>query len=579
MTKLGDMLEKRAREREAVPSETARICGLPRVSYEGTGGVRAWGRPGGTLKLRPVQAAALLAIQDSRGGFLPIGVGHGKSWVACLAATALDRDLAIIVAPAGTLKQLRDTHAELSRHFDVRAAAFVSYGAISGKTGGALLANLMRHVSAKRTVLVLDEAHKIRNATAARTMRVIRFSVAHPDVAVVAMSGTLTSKSIADMSHLAEMALRDKSPIPRNARELDIWSRCMDVDGRAAAHDWRWMEQLAQWSGHSLDGERGEQRQQVLRLAFRDRLDSCPGVVSTRDASVSCALYLGMHEESPDDLELRELISAAQEGIHPSGEIIIDDLERHRVLTQLAAGFWYRWVWPDGQPDEAWLESRRAWGRFVRSEIERNAREGYDSPGLVYDQVALEFEHGSRRAIHLAWYAWSIQKHKPEPPVEPVWVSDWLVRFASGWLAEHPDAIVWYQSEAVATQLEAAGITVYRAGDDPPREAHSCAMSIRAHGTGLNLQSWSRALVLEPPSSGSTWEQLLGRLHRQGQHADEVIWEVMAHAPPLRTAMRAADKSARYIAQTTGQRQKLLIAAPYTLSPPTLGAGFLGESP
>jgi hypothetical protein len=33
--------------------------------------------------------------------------------------------------------------------------------------------------------------------------------------------------------------------------------------------------------------------------------------------------------------------------------------------------------------------------------------------------------------------------------------------------------------------------------------------------------------VVFPPSTGTIWEQLLGRLHRSGQQADDVVFEVM----------------------------------------------------
>jgi hypothetical protein len=82
-------------------------------------------------------------------------------------------------------------------------------------------------------------------------------------------------------------------------------------------------------------------------------------------------------------------------------------------------------------------------------------------------------------------------------------------------------------------------------------------MSIQAHGTGKNLQKWSDAYVLEPPSGGAAWEQLLGRLHRQGQTADAVIFAVAQHAPAFAHALRSARTDARYIEDVSGNRQKL----------------------
>ena len=66
-----------------------------------------------------------------------------------------------------------------------------------------------------------------------------------------------------------------------------------------------------------------------------------------------------------------------------------------------------------------------------------------------------------------------------------------------------------------------------------------CA-SPRAHGTGKNLQQFARNLVANPPSDGATWEQLIGRTHRQGQEADEVTVEVYRHTAPFLEAVEKA---------------------------------------
>jgi len=87
------------------------------------------------------------------------------------------------------------------------------------------------------------------------------------------------------------------------------------------------------------------------------------------------------------------------------------------------------------------------------------------------------------------------------------------------------------------------------------------AASIKAHGTGKNLQhAFSRAVVLVPPSDGATWEQLLGRLHRQGQKADEVWFDIMANTEPFKKSVATAQKRGDYMSDTLNQEQKLLIA-------------------
>ncbi len=536
-----------------------RLLCLPREDHAGEPGELDSGLRlrDGTWTLRPIQETALRAVRACQGGFLPIGVGHGKSLIAILAATVLDRQLAIILAPASTVRQLRETYTELSAHYRVRPAHILSYAVLSRPEGTALLEDLITGYADTDVVLVCDEAHKIRRRESARTKRVIRFMRAHPGVSFVALSGTMTSKGLEDMSHLAELALRDGSPLPLQREHLNIWCRCLDVDGMANRYDWRWLQPVGEWDGVDLSALRGRQRVERARQAVRSRLRSAPGVVATREGSIGCSLYLlpDTDIEIPDYIQL--LLEQAAEGIDPEGEPILDDLAAWRIQRHLTAGFYYRWLWPGGVVDEPWLDARREWTRRVRAELERNARAGYDSPKLVSNQIEAEYAQGDRRAMHRAWYAWELERHKPPPPVEPVWLDSYLVDHAAQWLASTVDGLVWYSSAAVGEQLAARGIRTYGAGDDPPRDAHPAAMSIAAHGTGKNLQKWSDAYVLEPPSGGAAWEQLLGRLHRQGQTADAVIFAVAQHAPAFVGALRSARTDARYIEDVSGNRQKL----------------------
>ena len=68
------------------------------------------------------------------------------------------------------------------------------------------------------------------------------------------------------------------------------------------------------------------------------------------------------------------------------------------------------------------------------------------------------------------------------------------------------------------------------------------------------------SLVLTPPGSGAAWEQLLGRLHRPGQNADEVLFKVWTHTKELRASFEQALADASYIETTLGSKQKLSYA-------------------
>ena len=125
------------------------------------------------------------------------------------------------------------------------------------------------------------------------------------------------------------------------------------------------------------------------------------------------------------------------------------------------------------------------------------------------------------------------------PPTRTEWLDHYLAAEAVRWRdsGPHERAILWYASPEVGDDLRRRGFSVYGRGSDQPRDHVAFpACSIRVHGEGKNLQAWARALVLEPPSSGQVWEQLLGRLHRPGQASYDVRFDVAAHAWPFRNA-------------------------------------------
>jgi len=190
-----------------------------------------------------------------------------------------------------------------------------------------------------------------------------------------------------------------------------------------------------------------------------------------------------------------------------------------------------------------------------------SAAEGYASPLLVANRIRSEVEAGMGRAIHSAWYSWfgtGLNK-VPAPPTVPIWVDTFLIDHAVQWLKDsYTPAILWYSSRAVEEAFKQRGIVVYGAGANPPSEGHKCAMSIMAHGVGKNLQhGWNKQLIVNPPSGGKVWEQLLGRTHRPGQTEDTVEVYVYQHTQFLRRALRSAEKDAEYIQDSTGSRQKL----------------------
>ncbi len=151
------------------------------------------------------------------------------------------------------------------------------------------------------------------------------------------------------------------------------------------------------------------------------------------------------------------------------------------------------------------------------------------------------------------------------------WICDCVVREAARWArwrVEEDTGIVWVEHVAFGEALsKVSGLPYFREqGKDAEGRSieeyrgGSIIASIAACSEGFNLQHYSCNLVVAPPASGTTWEQLIGRTHRYGQEADDVTIGVALKLPEQQAAFAQSIKDARYIQQTTKQEQKLILA-------------------
>lgn len=573
------------RDQSAPPrvDDVTRIVELPSVDYHTRRDLTDLLRlPGGTMKLRPIQSAALHAVRDAQGALLPIGVGHGKTLANMLAATVLSipadvwREYTGLVVPAcapitrvlymtaaGAVTQARQNVLELSAHWRLPGSITVrSYSELSQPKSSAALLEWIGH-PANQTLVVLDEAHKLKRPEAARTKRFLRAHAKLDGVRYIVASGTLLSRTLRDGATLAAVALGARTPLPINNTVLRGW--CSWLDDTAEAPDpsaWGVIRPLV--TAFAPPPAHRTMRE-TARLAFQARFRSAPGVVASTDGALGVSLQIRTLRSPELPSAVLEQLAVVEAGGSPDGdEVYEDELAEARARRQLACGFWYRWEWgPDG-PDEPWLDARREWHRQLRAELRTNSREHYDSPMLVGAELARRDARGADTSeLGRARRAWLVERERrPQPPpTVAVWVSDFLMRDAAEWLRGRNGALLWYESRAIADKLEDLGVEVVRAGQDVPHGTdRPLALSVRSHGTGLNLQRWSSSRTIECPPSATVWEQKIGRLHRPGQTAEEVVEEVYTHCETMRDAWNRARSGARMIEQTTGNAQKLCYA-------------------
>lgn len=536
--------------------ELARVAGLPRRKWADahaeemarrlTEELRA---PGGTMTLRPVQAMALAEIKALGGILAPIRVGAGKTLISLLAGSVVGAKRPVLLVPAKLRDKTQRDLGALRRQWRIPTnLRVISYEML----GRADHAELLEEIAPD--LIVADEVHRIKNPRAAVTRRVIRY-LAKGACGLVAMSGTITRRSLRDYAHLLQRALGvEQAPVPRGWSELEEWSDALDETKGDRNVEVGALELL------TGDAEAGVVDPLArCRMAFRRRLVETPGVVATEEHALGTALSISFVRPP-----VPRAITAALEKLRadwelPDGTPLADALAIWRHAREISLGFWYRWAPAAPLP---WLQTRRDWCSACR-EVLSNNRRNLDSELQVVRAVDAGLY--PKLVGHLERWREVKDSFVPNPVAE--WLSNVVVAEAAK-RAEKEPAIVWYEHRAVADELEEWGLDIYGARGlnargrmiedaDPMR---SVAASIASNSEGRNLQAWSRNLILSPPASGASFEQLLGRTHRDGQQADEVSCLVVVTCEEHEASFRQALADARYVQDCTGVPQKLLYA-------------------
>lgn len=533
-------------------------------------------------ELRPIQAWALFELEICAGLFAPIGVGHGKTLLDVLAPLAVPEcRRAVLLLPVSVANQLRREYELIREHWRVPSLVIhggdyvaevagapelhvVPYSRLSLPESSELLEQL------DPDLVVADEADALRNPESARVRRLRRLMrepikagpLAGRRRRFAGWTGTPTESTLMDYQHLANWALAGGSPVPRDPDVAKDWARCLDPQAEGKDAPAGPLLALCEPGQH-------------VREAYRRRLVDTVGWVSAPEPS--CAAELTIEERAapplPDVIE-EALEKLRSEKVRPDGEELIEEGDQFEVTAcacELACGFYYTWEFRRGESPELvreWLGARKAFRREMRGKLEENIP-GLDSPDLCSRAAARAWsgvnpdEKPEWRAQ--TWPRWAAVRGHVKPETVPVRLSDFLVRDAAAWAAEET-GIVWYESRALGEWIaEVSGLTLHTGGRKAGERIlgedgrRSIVASINSHGRGRDgLQYlFSRMLIVQPPSGGSRWEQLLGRQHRPGQ-ADHVRAWWYGHTEEMRSRMLVARQRARYAQETLGGNQKLL---------------------
>jgi hypothetical protein len=566
--RMGQRFKAMGKQEVPITDELQRILGLPRRDWERDPELEEFSRmatqylklPQGTQALRLLQAKALQDLHDMGGSYDPIPVGEGKTLVSFLAPTVLDAERPLLVVPAKLRDKTIREFAGLAQHWQQHPGLqIVSYEKISRANGTKFLQQYLPDL------FIFDESHRLKNVNAAVTRKIQQYMEALPKTRVLAMTGTSTGRSLTDFAHVLRWALPNCYPLPRSPAELECWANAVDeiksFENRMPADPGALLSLC-----DSLEKMRGREG---VRNAVRRRIQETPGVVTCESQSFDASLNIVLALEKNYGPQVRQLATRLREGFLPNGDVyIVEGNERQalatkwRIMRTLTSGFWYDW---DPQPPKEWLALRAQWHKTVRGLLEEHI------PGLESEALIARAAGGGKLnlAVEDLYKHWREERDKHKWKTVPVWVDDAIVERVAKWAQTH-QGLIWVSEVALGQRLEKElGLPYFhemgkdrlgRYVESWQSKDGSVVVSLQANNEGRNLQyQWCDNLVISPPPTGTVWEQLLGRTHRQGQQADEVWVEVVVGCRTEWECWRQAMRDAQYAAQIEG-RKRLTVA-------------------
>ncbi len=555
--------------------------------------------PWGQQKLKLIQAATLADLHDLRGAVGILLPGEGKTIVSLLAPTVLRAERPLLLVPASLReKTIRDAKL-LSQHWVMKRAFLVdnyakydptkaqysgivveAYDVVS-RDGGEEILNKI-----KPDFICADEAHKLKNLEAAVTKKVVRYLRNNEHCTFLPLSGTVMVRSLLETWHLMYFALRHHMPLPRMRSEMEHWCDAIDEKKNytptktlggalytfSSPEDKLEVNKMLHLAGGNAWVLASPEGIAIARRAVRNRLDSAPGVIISRDSDVTSSILITKLNWTPGQKSL-DMIKRVREGETPNGDIVLDEknekakihgAQSWRLARQLACGFFYYWNPP---PPPSWLLRRKNYFKKLRYILMYNEQR-LDS---VYQiEQAIENRKLNNPELLEAFYEWREVRDTYEINKQDVWVDDVILQQTMSWMHKHrhTGGIVWTDHRAFGmklSELTGVGFCADEGCDQrgvliDDYAGRMVIASVKGNGEGRNLQAWHRNLLVSLPPNGGTWEQVLARTHRYGQPEDCVYFDWIAACWEYEEGFKQAIRDAENIEQTTGQRQRLLYA-------------------
>lgn len=557
--------------------ETIELSGLGRLSC--------------VTRFNAVQSWILREMPRAGGILGFISVGGGKSFASILAPLAVPGiDSALLLAKPDQRLHYRQAYLQLREHFKVPSIVFdqgidsmvsldpsaptlrfIPYSMLSNPKSTQLLESL----TPKQ--IIADEGHLLASRISSRTGRFLRYMIKAGHVIFCIWSGSMIKKSLKDVSHLSAHALGMSSPYPIAPIVAESWAKVVDPTKRPDVQS-EAAKMLYRAFGVPLEDTRFYMfaDSTAVREKHRDLVVRTPGVISTVSSSVSCSIVIKEWKPRKMPEAVRDALSSTRLGLRPDGEELVEQTDILAASRNVACGGHYYWAYPRGESIELineWFAARKEWNKELRQKLFNN-EPFLDSPKLCADAAIRAYQKPRYDGPLPVWPAkswpeWSEIKDQVKPDDGRwKWLDDWFARDAADWAKSHR-GIVWTSTSFLGQKIaQLAGINYH--GGGPTAEAdilaedgsRSIVASIKAHGEsrdGLQYK-FCEQLIVEPMPGGDRWEQLLGRLAREGQPEDVVETYVNRHVYEFTDAWEKALMYAEFIENTTPNRQLLLAA-------------------
>lgn len=494
--------------------EFVRIKNLPRRIYKADDPnllairdmMTAWLKtPNGTEELFPSQALALQEFHDYKGFLGALPVGEGKTHILALAPTVVECKRPLMIVPAKHQKKKTPRHLKkISEHWrvrdDIKIISYEKLGVVSGKE---LLFDL------KPDMILLDEMNYLKNRKGvARTKRIEKYVKKFRPM-ILGLSGNFMDRSIMQGWHIIYWTLPYTMPLPRNYWEVKKWATAIEGDPMFTDLSPGVLRQFCNLD-ESVDDGLGR------------RIIETPGIIAieAEDARVSLSIE-AIYPIVPE--EIKDLVAEMRSTyVTPGDKPFETALELWMHCRTLGCGYYNKWKDP---PPKEWILRRKEWSKMCR-EVLKYSRKMETQKEVANAAIAGKLSKEECDIYH----RWAEIRPEYKPITIPVWISEYLIEYASKWLEENDRGLVWCELKGFAEHLsEVTGIPYFcNLGKDKKGifiEDFSgpAIVSPIAVKDGYNLQyNWSNNLIISCPPNNENIEQVIGRTHRKFQTEDEV---------------------------------------------------------